>query len=96
MDEVSLRHILSKYFGFPCQSLSRLLHAHYLSSGAGTTCQIVVDVPSGLSLTPPQETKRSFPLCMRNPEVNAAFIAVRYWAAEFSPPKLFKIYFLSL
>jgi hypothetical protein len=35
----------------------RLLHTHYLSSGAGTIGQLVADVPSGLSLTPPQETK---------------------------------------
>jgi hypothetical protein len=43
-------------FGFPCQfSVHRLLHIHHhLSSGAGTTGQIVDDVPSGLSLTPPQ------------------------------------------
>jgi hypothetical protein len=29
----------------------------HLSSGAGTIRQLVADVPSGLSLTPPQETK---------------------------------------
>jgi hypothetical protein len=28
------------------------------SSGAGTIGQLVADVPSGLSLTPPQETKK--------------------------------------
>jgi hypothetical protein len=28
-----------------------------MSSGAGTTGQLVTDVPCGLSLTPPQETK---------------------------------------
>jgi alpha-glucuronidase len=31
----------------------RLLHTHHLSSGAGTIGQLVTDVPSGLSLTPP-------------------------------------------
>jgi hypothetical protein len=46
-------------FGFPCQfSFHRLLHTHHhLSSGAGTIGQIEAHVPSGLSLTPPQERK---------------------------------------
>jgi hypothetical protein len=36
-----------------------VLHIHHhLSSGAGTLGQLVADVPSGLSLTPPQETKK--------------------------------------
>jgi hypothetical protein len=34
-----------------------VLHTHYLSSGAGAISQLVADVPSGLGLTPPQETK---------------------------------------
>jgi hypothetical protein len=38
-------------------SFHRLLHTH-LSSGAGTIGQTVVDVPSRLSLIPPQETKK--------------------------------------
>jgi hypothetical protein len=43
---------------FPCQfSFHRLLHIHHLSSGDGTVGQLVAAVPSGLSLTPPQETK---------------------------------------
>jgi hypothetical protein len=34
-------------------------HHHHQSSGAGTMCQIMADVRSGLSLTPPQKkTKR--------------------------------------
>jgi hypothetical protein len=33
-----------------------MLHNHHLSSGAGT----IGDAPSGLSLTPPQETKRNY------------------------------------
>jgi hypothetical protein len=46
-------------FGFPGQfSFHRLLHTHHLSSGADTIGQLVADVPSGLSLTPPQETKK--------------------------------------
>jgi hypothetical protein len=31
-----------------------MLYTHHLSSGAGTIGQLVADVPSGLSLTPPQ------------------------------------------
>jgi hypothetical protein len=58
MDKVALRQVFSEYFGFPCQfSFHRLLHIHHLSSGAGTIGQLVADVPSGLSLTPHQETK---------------------------------------
>jgi hypothetical protein len=58
VDNVALGQGYSDYFGFPCQfSFHRLLHIHHhLSSGAGTVGQLVVDVPSGLSLTPPQET----------------------------------------
>jgi hypothetical protein len=56
--KVTLGQIFSEYFGFPCQfSFHRLLHTHHLSSGAGAIIQLVADVPSGLSLTPPQETK---------------------------------------
>jgi hypothetical protein len=58
VDKVALGQVFSEYFGFPCQfSFHRLLHTHHLSSGAGTIGQVVADVPSGLSLTPPQETK---------------------------------------
>jgi hypothetical protein len=47
--------VFSKYFDFPCQfSFHQLLHTHYQSSSrAGTIGQIAVDVPNGLSLTPP-------------------------------------------
>jgi hypothetical protein len=56
MNEVALGQVFSEYFGFPYQFLfHRLLHIHHLSSGAGTTGKLVADVPSGLSLTPPQE-----------------------------------------
>jgi hypothetical protein len=59
VDKVALGRVFSEYFGFPCQfSFHRLLHTHQLSSGAGTTGQLVADVPSGLSLTPPRETKK--------------------------------------
>jgi hypothetical protein len=55
---VALGQVFSKYFGFPCQFLfRRLLHTHHLSSGTGTIGQLVADVPSGRSLTPPHETK---------------------------------------
>jgi hypothetical protein len=58
--KVALGQVFSEYFGFPCQFLfHRLLHIHrHLSSGAGTMGEFVTDVPSGLSLTPPQETKK--------------------------------------
>jgi hypothetical protein len=58
-DKVALGQVLSEYLGFCCQfSFHPLLHTHYLSSGAGTIGQLLADVPSGLSLTPPQETKK--------------------------------------
>jgi hypothetical protein len=56
---MALGHVFSEYFGFPCQSsFHQLLHNHHMSSGAGTIGQLVADVPSGLSLTPNQETKK--------------------------------------
>jgi hypothetical protein len=56
VDEVALEQVFFEYFGFPCQfSFQRLLHTHHLSSGAGKIGQLVADVPSGLSLTPPKE-----------------------------------------
>jgi hypothetical protein len=59
VDKVALGQVFSEYFCFPCQfSFHRLLHTHHLSTGAGTIGQMVADVPSGLSLTPPQETKK--------------------------------------
>jgi hypothetical protein len=60
VDKVPLGQVFFEYFGLPCQfSFHRLLHTHHLSTGAGTIGQLVADVPSGLSLTPPQETKRT-------------------------------------
>jgi hypothetical protein len=63
VDEVALGQVLSEYFGFPCQfSFHRLFHIHHhLSAGAGTIGQLVAEVPSGLSLTPPQEIKKKVP-----------------------------------
>jgi hypothetical protein len=57
--KVALGKVFSEYFGFHCQFLfHQLLHTH-LSSGAGTVGQPVADVPSGLSLTSPQVTKKT-------------------------------------
>jgi hypothetical protein len=43
----------------PLPVLIPSLHTHHhLSSGAGTIGKILADIPSGLSLTPPQETKK--------------------------------------
>jgi hypothetical protein len=59
VDKVTLGQVFSEYFGFPCQfSFHGLLHTLHLSSGAGTIGQLVADVPSGLSLTSPQENKK--------------------------------------
>jgi hypothetical protein len=55
--KVALGQVFSEYFGFSCQfSIHQMLHTHP-SSGAGTISQLVADVPSGLSLTPPNPTK---------------------------------------
>jgi hypothetical protein len=61
VDKVALGQVFSEYFGFPFQfSFHRLLHFHHhVSSGAGTIGQLVADVPSGLSLTPTHETKKT-------------------------------------
>jgi fatty acid desaturase len=59
VDKVTLGQVFSEYFGFPCKfSFRRLLHIHHhVSFGASTIGQLVVDVPSRLNLTPPQEKK---------------------------------------
>jgi hypothetical protein len=63
VDKVALGQAFSENFGFPYQfSFYRLLHIHHLSFGAGTIGKLVTDVPSGLSLTPPQEIKKLYPL----------------------------------
>jgi hypothetical protein len=52
--------VFSEYLSFSCQSFHRLLQAHHHPlSGADTVGQTVADVASGLSLIPPQETKKS-------------------------------------
>jgi hypothetical protein len=59
---MALGQVFSEYFCFLCQfSFHLVLHIHrhhHLSSGAGTIGQLVADVPSGLSLTPPHETRK--------------------------------------
>jgi hypothetical protein len=59
VDKVALGQVFSEYIGFPCQFLfhQMLYIHHHLLSGAGTIGHLVADVPSGLSLTPPQEKK---------------------------------------
>jgi hypothetical protein len=61
MDKVALGQVFSEYFGFPRQfSFHRLHHIHHhLSSGADIIGQLMADVPSRLSLTPLQETKKN-------------------------------------
>jgi hypothetical protein len=55
VDKVALGQVISEYFGFSCKfSFQRLLHNYHLSSVAGTIGKLGADVPSGLSLTPPQ------------------------------------------
>jgi hypothetical protein len=50
--------VFSEYGGLSCELFHRLLHTHhYPSSGAGNLGQIMADVPNGLSLSPPEETK---------------------------------------
>jgi hypothetical protein len=67
VDEVALGQIFSEYFVFLFQfSFHRLLHTHHLSSGAGTIGQLVADEPNGLTLTPPQETKKIIPRKIRS------------------------------
>jgi hypothetical protein len=63
VDKVALGLAYPEYFGFRCQfSFHRLLHIHHhLSSRAGTIGQLVADVPSGHSLTPPHEAEKYTP-----------------------------------
>jgi hypothetical protein len=58
VDKVAPGQVFSEYFGFPLQfSFHRLIHTHHLSSEAGTIDQLIADVPSGLSHTPPHPKK---------------------------------------
>jgi hypothetical protein len=65
VDKVALGQVFSEYFGCARQfSFHRLLHIHHhLPSGEGTIGELVADAPSGLSVTPPKESKKKlFPL----------------------------------
>jgi hypothetical protein len=58
VDKVALGQVFSENVGFPCQfSFHQMFHTH-LSTGAGAIGQLVANVPSGLSLTPPHKTKK--------------------------------------
>jgi hypothetical protein len=57
VNEVAFGQVFSEYCGFRCQAFYRLLQTHHHPpSWAGTVGQMLADVPSGLRLTPPQET----------------------------------------
>jgi hypothetical protein len=60
VDKVALGQVFFEYFSFLCQfSFHLQLHIqHHVSSGAGAMGQAVAEVPSALSLTPPQESKK--------------------------------------
>jgi hypothetical protein len=70
---------------FPCQfSFHRLLHTHHLSSRAGTIGQLVTDVPSGLSLTPSQETKKK--------KNNIELCNLKRWVVSFKYHRFIPVY----
>jgi hypothetical protein len=57
VDKLTTGQVFPEYFGSLCQfSVHQMLYAHPLS-GTGIIGQLVADVPSGLSLTPPNPTK---------------------------------------
>jgi hypothetical protein len=98
VDEVTTGQVFSEYFDFPCKfSCHQMLHAHHLSSGVGTIGQLVVDIPSGLSLTPPQKLKKRYERFLLNPYKFIShppiwrYIAPVLTAAPNSRPKIVKI-----
>jgi hypothetical protein len=61
VDKAALGQVSCKHFSYPCHSLHWLLHNHHQPlSGDGTVGQMAANMPSGLSLTPPQETVELF------------------------------------
>jgi hypothetical protein len=61
VDKVALGQVFSEYFRFTWQfGFNQMLHTHLssVSSEAARIGHSVADVPSGLCLTPPQETKK--------------------------------------
>jgi hypothetical protein len=60
VDKVTMGQFFFQVFRFLLPILIPPTAPHSsLSSGAGTIGQLVADVPSGLSLTPPKETKKN-------------------------------------
>jgi hypothetical protein len=60
VDKVALGQVFSEQFCFPRQfSFYQMLDIHF-SFKAGSLGQLVMNVPSGLSLTPPHPTKFQF------------------------------------
>jgi hypothetical protein len=91
VDKVTLGEVFSEYFGFPRQSLfHRLLHTRHLSSGAGTIGQLVADAPSGLSLTPPQETIKKVcrTLCKQSYRRNVLCLSMSEFPTAASLPEV--------
>jgi hypothetical protein len=78
VDKVVLGQVFSEYFGFPYQfSFHRMLHIHHhISSGAGTIGQLVTEVPIGLGLTPPHETKKKKEPAGSDVWLNAKYIGL--------------------
>jgi hypothetical protein len=55
VDKAAVGQVFSKHYGFLCHSFRQLLHTQHQSSPeAGTTSQIVANVPNEISLMPPQ------------------------------------------
>jgi hypothetical protein len=96
---VAVGQFFPECFGFPCQfSFHLLLHSHHISFGAGKIGQLVADVPSGLSLTPPKETKLVANLDVTQPRPRSRWsIWSRYSTFITSPIcTLIAIWFLAL
>jgi hypothetical protein len=77
MDKVVLGHVFSEYFPL---SIIPPIAPHSLQAGAGTTSQIVAEVPSELSLTSPETSHdKRFPGqdSNRNPEGNSRPLPLR-------------------
>jgi hypothetical protein len=74
-ENVKLGLVLSKYFGFPCQSIHRL----FPLSEACTINQIVADIPFGLNLTLLQENLEIKPKMLFFWSINLTitFVAIR-------------------
>jgi hypothetical protein len=61
VDKVSPGKVFFEYFGVPCHfAFHRLLRTHHISPVAGATGQLLADLPSALSLTPPQKKRKEY------------------------------------